>query len=228
MIGRTVKGISDALRAQPRTFALVAAAVLVLQIIVPPVTLSIARKPVDYFAFNAWLPNLPSFLLSGEVTLQRKLEALPNLALFWFSASNPYGVEWGFSVDVRDLARFLVTAALIGTYFALWSYRRSRPVAVRWRVRRAGGGVLGGVVSILGLSTGPCSVMGCGAPVIPVAGLAVAGLSSTTLRVLHDVSAITEIVVLVALTASVAYLGWLVGPMRAGRSANTSETRSAR
>jgi hypothetical protein len=212
VIGRTFKGIVGAVRAQPWTFALVAAAMLALHIVVPPVVLSLARKPVDYFAFNAWLPSLPSFLLSGDVTLQRKLEALPKLALFWFSSSNPYGVEWGFTVDVGDLVRFVLTSALVGIYFALWSHRRARPVVPRWRVRGAGGGALGGFVSVLGLSTGPCSVMGCGAPVMPVVGLALAGLSSTTLRLLHDLSTITASAVLIALTASVAYLGWLVGP----------------
>ena len=188
---------------------------LALHVVVPPLVLSLARKPVDYFAFNAWLPNVPGFLLSGEIPLQRKLEALPKLALFWFSSSNAYGVEWGFTVDVADLARFLVTSALIGAYFALWSHRRRLSPAPGWRVGRARGGVLGGFVSVLGLSSGPCSVMGCGAPVVPVVGLALAGLSSTTLRLLHDLSTATVAVLLAVLTVSVAYLGWRVGSVAA-------------
>jgi hypothetical protein len=211
MIGRTARGIGQAVRARWGVFALVAIVALALHVLVPPIVLSLARKPVDYVAFNAWLPNVPSFLLSSDVALARKLEAIPKLALFWFSASNPYGVEWGFTVDVTDLARFVLTSILIGAYFSLWVYRRGQPVAATWRIHAARGGALGGFVSVVGLSTGPCSVMGCGAPVMPVIGLALAGLSSTTLKLLHDLSNITTVFVLTALTASVVYLGWVGG-----------------
>jgi hypothetical protein len=64
---------------------------------------------------------------------------------------------------------------------------------------------------MLGLSTGPCSVMGCGAPVLPVVGLAVAGLSSGTLALLSGLSTVVGRVVLVLLVLSVGYLGWLAG-----------------
>jgi hypothetical protein len=40
-----------------RTFALVAAEVFWLDILVPPVVLSLARKPIDFFTFNPWLTN---------------------------------------------------------------------------------------------------------------------------------------------------------------------------
>jgi hypothetical protein len=64
---------------------------------------------------------------------------------------------------------------------------------------------------MLGLSTGPCSVMGCGAPVLPVVGLAVAGLSSGTLALLSGLSTVVGRVVLVLLVLVVGYLGWRAG-----------------
>ena len=214
MIGRVIRGIAGAVRTRPGIFAAVTVAMVALHVLVPPIVLSIARKPFDYFSFNPWLRSLPSFLMSPEISLQRKIDSVPKLALFWVSASNPYGVEWGFTVDVADLARFVLTSALIGLYFALWAYRRDQPAAPAWRVRAARGGAVGGIVSVFGLSTGPCSVMGCGAPVIPVIALAFAGLSSTTLKFLHNLSTIATAVVLTALILSVAYLAWLVGASR--------------
>jgi hypothetical protein len=210
VIGRTLRGIAGAVGARPRLFALVTVAMLLLHVVAPPIVLSLARKPVDYFAFNPWLASLPSFLVSHDVTLQRKLEVVPMLALFWFSSSNPYGIDWGFTVDVTDLFRFVVTSVLIGIYFALWSYQRTRP-APAWRVRAARGGMLGSFVSVLGLSTGPCSVMGCGAPVMPVVGLAFAGLSSTTVAALSLLSSIVGIGMIAVLAVAVSALGWAVG-----------------
>ena len=70
---------------------------------------------------------------------------------------------------------------------------------------------MGACVSMLGLGTGPCSVMGCGAPVISVVGLAFAGLSSTTLKLLKDFSTGATTVVLVAMIAGVTYLGGVTG-----------------
>jgi hypothetical protein len=43
-----------------KTFALVAAGVFWLDILVPPIVLSLARKPVDFFTFNPWLKRSPS------------------------------------------------------------------------------------------------------------------------------------------------------------------------
>lgn len=211
MIGRTMRGLAGAVRARPAIFAVVTVGMFALHVMVPPLILSLVRKPADYFAFNAWLANLPSFLASSDVALSRKIEVVPKLALVWFSSSNPYGVEWGFTVDVADLVRFLVTSALIGVYFALWAYRRAQPAVTTWRVHASRGGVLGGFVTVLGLSTGPCSVMGCGAPVMPVIALALAGLSSTTLKFLHDLSTVATAVVLATLVVSVAYLANLAG-----------------
>ena len=63
--------------------------------------------------------------------------------------------------------------------------------------------------------------MGCGAPVIPVVGLAFAGLSSGTLAFLAGLSRVGTLLVFLALVAGVAVLGWQTGergdPVRAGR-----------
>ena len=67
------------------------------------------------------------------------------------------------------------------------------------------------LASVVGLSTGPCSVMGCGAPVIPVLGLAFAGLSSGTLAFLASLSRVTTVVVFIALAGAVGLLGWRAG-----------------
>jgi uncharacterized protein YacL len=80
---------------------------------------------------------------------------------------------------------------------------------------------------VLGLSTGPCSVVGCGAPVLPVVGLVFAGLSSGTLALLSGASRVLSAVVLVALTLVVAGLGWQAGQRgadhpRSGRNNTTS------
>jgi membrane protein implicated in regulation of membrane protease activity len=80
---------------------------------------------------------------------------------------------------------------------------------------------------VLGLSTGPCSVVGCGAPVLPVVGLVFAGLSSGTLALLSGASRVLSAVVLVALTLVVAWLGWQAGQRgvdhpRSGRNNTTS------
>jgi hypothetical protein len=186
--------------------------VFVLDVFLPPVFLSLARKPWDYFAFNPWLSKLPEYLASGDVSLQSKLEFLPNLALFWFSANDQIGfVEWGFTVDVSDLLRFVFTSFIVGAYFALWFYHRDQIAQCGWtgeHGRRVG--IVGALMSILGLSTGPCSVMGCGAPVLPVVGLAFVGLSSSTLKLLAALSKVSIAVVLSAMTFGVAYFGWTV------------------
>ena len=51
-----------------------------------------------------------------------------------------------------------------------------------------GGGASGALASVLGVSTGGCTVMGCGAPMLPVVGLAFVGLSSGTLALLAELS----------------------------------------
>jgi hypothetical protein len=208
---RTLRGVGRALRLRTGVFIAAAAGVLALELLLPPVVLSIVRKPVDYFAFNAWLPELPAYIVSSDVLLQRKLEFLPNLALFWFSADSPYGgVDWGFAVTVSDLMRFLSLAALFGAYFVLvFQWRDMAPAASRARLSR--GGVLGAVVSALGISTGGCTVMGCGAPVLPVIGLAFVGLSSGALVLLAQLSRVATWAVFIAVTLGVIVLGWRTG-----------------
>jgi hypothetical protein len=222
-IRRVSSGIWWALRARWGLFAAVASAVLALDILVPVVVLSLARKPVDYFTFNPWLPSLPGYLTSGKGPLAERLDKAWSLALFWFSADGVFGIDWGFAVTAADLARFALMAILIGAYFALWRYRWDQTRAAGWGLRLGRpGGALGAAGSVFGLATGGCTVMGCGAPVIPVIGLAFVGLSSGTLAWLSQVSTVATTVVIVGMAAAVLYLGWLVGrdvPRRFGRGA---------
>ena len=228
MIRRAWRGLAGALRSRPRVFLGVAAAVVALDVFLPPIVLSIARKPVDYFTWNAWLGKVPEYVRADPSPVAVKLDKLWNLALFWFSSDNPYGVEWGFAVTVADLARFLLMAAILGAYFALWLHRRDVVAAAGWAaagspnaaggsVRRAafrGGGpsgVLGVASSVLGVTTGGCTVMGCGAPVLPVVGLAFAGLSSTTLKWLAGLSVAATWFVLVGMSLGALYLAWRAG-----------------
>jgi hypothetical protein len=210
---RAWRGIAAALRSRYGVFFGAATAVLALDILVPPAVLSIARKPFDYFTFNPWLPLLPGYLFGSETPLQRKLEFLPNLALFWFSADSPYGgVDWGFAVTVSDLLRFFLLALLFGLYFALVVHYRDQTSAAGWSSRLGRqGGASGAVASVLGVSTGGCTVMGCGAPVIPVIGLAFAGLTSGTLALLAEVSRVATVLVFAAVTLGVIYMAWRAG-----------------
>ena len=124
---KSIGGLVTAIGARPKVFVAVGLGVLVLDIFLPPVFLSLTRKPWDYFAFNPWLSKLPEYLSSSDVPLQSKLEFLPNLAVFWFSANDRIGfVEWGFAVDVSDLMRFVFTSFIVGAYFVLWLYRRDQ------------------------------------------------------------------------------------------------------
>ena len=210
---RIRRGIAGALRSRPGVFVAVATGVFTLDLSLPPALLSVVRRPLDYFAFNAWLPEFPGYLLASEIPLQRKLEFLPNLALLWFSADSPYGgVDWGFAVTVSDLLRFLLLSLLFGLYFALVFHRRDRGPTSGWSPRLSrGGGASGALASVLGVSMGGCTVMGCGAPVIPVVGLAFVGLSSGTLVLLAELSRVATSFVFIAVTLGVAYLGWLAG-----------------
>jgi hypothetical protein len=208
--GRVLAGIGAAIRARPWTFLGVAALVVVLDLLLPPLVLSLTRKPMDFFTVNPWLKRLPEFLVSTQVTLARKLEFVSGMTLLSFAASSPFGAEWGFEVDVTDLARFALSGGLVGAYFALWLYRRDRLAGAGPRLGRSGG-VTGALATVLGLSTGPCSVMGCGAPVIPVVGLAFVELSSGALAMLAVASRVATAGVLLALAAGVAWLGWLAG-----------------
>lgn len=212
-ITRTVKGIAAGVRARPKMFWGVTLGVFLLNLVLPVLVLSLARKPVDLFTFNPWLSRLPEYLASNTDTLAKKLSFVSNMALAWFISENPIeGVEWGFIIDVPSLGRFLLTGLLFGAYFALWFTRREQVKACGWGANAARyGGVAGAMTSVLGFSTGACSVMGCGLPVLPVVGLALTGLSSGTLTFFSTLSRLTSAFVLLAMTAGVIWLGWLVG-----------------
>jgi hypothetical protein len=217
-VARTARGVAAAVAARPATVMAIAAAVLALHVMLPPLVLSVVRAPWTFFTFNPWLKRVPAYLASS-VPLEQKLDFLSRVAVFWFSADGPYGApEWGFAVDAADLARFVAMSVLIAIYFALWLRAREVGATVGRRLSAdRAGGVAGVLVSVLGLSTGPCSVVGCGAPVLPVVALAFAGLSSSTVTLLSGLSRVAGAVMLVALVIGVVYLGWRVGPRPASR-----------
>ena len=208
----TLRGLGAAVGARPLATLGVLAGVFALHALLPPLLLAVTRKPWTYFTFNPWLSQLPTYLTSGA-PLEQKLDFLSRVAVFWFSADGDFGApEWGFAVDALDLARFLAMSLLVAAYFALVLYRRDQGRLVGWRAGTSrAGGVAGAFAGVLGLSTGPCSVVGCGAPVLPVVGLMFAGLSSGTLALLSGASRVLSAVVLVALTVVVAWLAWQAG-----------------
>ncbi len=213
-LARALRGIRVAVRSRWKVFVAVALAIFVLDVLLPPLLLSVVRKPMSSFTLNPWLKNLPDFIVSTQVPLGRKLEFLPNLAVFWIISTGPIEPEWGFAVTVTDLLRFTLMSLLFGAYFALWLYRPDTQSPRDWGLSTTKrGGVLGALTTTLGLSTGPCTVTGCGAPVIPVLGLGFAGLSSGTIKWMAQMSTIAATAVLVGVAAGVLYLGWRVaGP----------------
>jgi hypothetical protein len=211
-IKQSFRGIGAAVSSRTRLFLAVAVGVFALDILVPPLVLSLARKPVSAFTINPWLPALPDYLASGSGSLGERLDKAWGLALFWFSADGSFGIDWGFAVTTADLARFVFMSLLVAAYFALWMERRAAlPIAPWGRKAGGSGGVLGALGGIFGLSTGGCTVMGCGAPVLPVIGLAFAGLSSTTIKWMSELSTIGTSVVLIGLVSAVGWLGWRTG-----------------
>jgi len=206
-VGEALRGAWMALAAHPGIFASVMLAVAALNVVAPVAILSAVRKPLDFYTFNPWLKRLPEYLASDEVALGEKLQKLPDLALFWFSANGTYGgVEWGFAMDVADVGRILLVSALFGLYFALWRrYRDLAPGGAARALRR--GGLAGAAATVFGISTGACSVMGCGAPVIPALGLAFVGLESGTLHFLAQSSRVATTALLAVLVLAVGYLG---------------------
>ena len=210
-LGESLRGMWAALAAHPGIFASVTLTVAALNVLAPVAILSTVRKPYDYFTFNPWLKRLPEYLASDEVALGEKLQKLPDLALFWFSAGSTYGgAEWGYAVDVTDVGRILLVSALFGLYFALWRrYRDLAPTTVA-ALRR--GGLAGAMVTVFGVSTGACSVSGCGAPVLPVLGLAFVGLESGTLHFLAESSRFATLGLFAVLVLAVSYLAWKVRP----------------
>ncbi len=204
-----VRGILRAIRQRIGVFALVVVAIVALNLILPPLVLTVARKPYDHFSFNPWLHNVPAWLRSGDASVARKVDFLWNAAVLWFIASSEYDeAEWGFTVTVRDVARWVFMGALFGAYFSVWLQRRSQlqHAGLATGQRGGRGGVVGSVLSTLGLSTMPCSVVGCGAPVMPVLGLALTGLSSGTIALLSDASRVLVWVVIVGVATAVVVL----------------------
>lgn len=208
-IAQTLRGTGAAVRARARIVGLVAAAVFLFSLAAPVAVLSLARKPPDSYSVNAWLSRLPDYLASSDPWSQ-KLSFLSGMAIAWVSADNPgEGVEWSFVVDVPTLFRVAAASLIFGTYFALWSYRRRQGAACFPAARPAG--IAGAVTSVVGLGTGPCTLAGCGAPVLPVVGLAFTGLSSGTLALFSAVSSIGFAVILTGMGAAIAWLGWNAG-----------------
>ncbi len=203
-----------AIRTRPHVFVIVALSVFLLNLFLPPVVLSVVRKPWDFFTFNPWLHSLPKWLASPEATIGRKLGFVWDLALFWFTAGSSYDEpEWGFYVGVHDVVRWFFISGLLGTYFALWFSTRAQ-LASRGRGWRSGGrgGFMGALVSTLGLSTAPCSVAGCGAPILPVLGLAFTGLTSGVLAALSTVSRVAGTVMQVVIGLLVLAMAWFGSP----------------
>jgi len=222
-IVQTLRGITTALGSRARIVWVAAAAVTCFNLIVPIAILSIARRPVDFVTFNPWLRRLPEYLGSSE-PLERKLSFLSNMALGWASADNGgEGIEWGFVLDVPTLFRIVLTSLVFGAFFALWSYRRSQGAACEPGFKAARpAGVAGAVTSVVGLTTGPCTLSGCGVGVLPVVALAFTGLSSPTLTLFSQLSKISFAVILALMTGAVLWLGW-----RAGSAAATEPTLRA-
>ena len=209
---RTLRGIGAAIRLRPKVLWAAAAAVTAFNLLAPIVVLSIARKPVDFFTFNPWLRRLPEYLASSE-PLEKKLSFLSNMALGWASADNGgEGIEWGFVLDVPTLFRIVLTSLVFGTFFALWSLRRSQGAASERGFKAARpAGVAGAVTSVVGLTTGPCSLSGCGVAVLPVVALAFTGLSSGTLTLFSELSRISFAVTISLMTLGVLWFGWRAG-----------------
>src|SRR5919202_399937 len=206
-IAQSLRGVATAIRARPKIVWGVTAAVFVFNLTAPVLVLSIARKPVDFFTFNPWLSRLPEYLRSDEA-LEKKLSFLANMAIAWASSDNQVeGIEWGFIVDVPTLVRILLMSLVFGAFFALWSYRRREGQAcgVGFKAARPAG-VAGALTTVLGLTTGPCTLAGCGVPVLPVLALAFSGLSSGTLTLFTTLSRISIAVVLSAMAVAVLWL----------------------
>lgn len=210
-IAQTRRGISAALRSRAWLVLGVAVAVAAFNLLAPVAVLSLARKPVDFFTFNPWLRRLPDYLLSSEA-IGAKLTFLSHLTIAWASAEGANeGIDWGFILDVPTLVRIVCTSLVFGAYFGLWSYQRQQAACDVGLSGTRPAGVLGAVTSVFGLTTGPCSLAGCGAPVLPVLGLAFTGLPGSTLALFAAASRILITVVLGLMTVAVLWFGWRAG-----------------
>jgi hypothetical protein len=211
MVRQTLRGILRAIQARWRVVMLVTAAVAVFNLALPPLVLSVVRKPVDFFTFNPWLKRLPEYLQSDQ-PLSNKLSFLGNMALAWMSADGEDGPIWGFIIDVPTLAKVFAMSLIFGTYFALWSYRRTIGDACGLDLKGARrAGMAGAAWSVFGLTTGPCTLAGCGVPVLPVLALAFTGLQSGTLTLFTTLSRVSIVVVLSAMLLAVLWFGFRAG-----------------
>jgi hypothetical protein len=211
-LGQSLHGIGIALRARVGILLAATAAVAVFNLVAPVAILSIARRPPDFATFNPWLSRLPEYLRSEE-PLGKKVEFLSHMAIGWISADNKVeGIDWGFIIDVPTLARIALTSLIFGAFFALWSYlgREGQACGIAFQASRPAG-VAGALTSVFGLTAGPCTLAGCGVPVLPVLGLAFTGLSSGTMTLFATLSRVAIAVVLAGMTAGVFWLGWRVG-----------------
>jgi hypothetical protein len=189
----------------------VTAAVSVFNLAAPVIVLSIARRAPDYFTFNPWLRSLPGYLVSAE-PLARKLSFLSNVAIAWVSADNGgEGIDWGFIIDVPTLAQIFLTSLVFGAYFALWSFRRQGAAGGAGFKAARPAGLAGALTSVLGISTGTCTLAGCGLPVLPVVVLAFTGLSSSTLTLFTMLSRISFAIIISVMVAAVVWFGWRIG-----------------
>jgi hypothetical protein len=72
------------------------------------------------------------------------------------------------------------------------------------------------MTSVFGLTTGPCTLAGCGVPVLPIVGVAFTGLSSAQMNLLTTLSRVSYAVVLSAMAIAVLWLGYRAGSGPAG------------
>ncbi|MFL5407855.1 MAG: hypothetical protein ACJ79O_18660 [Myxococcales bacterium] len=224
---QTGRGIATALRSRKSVVLWVTAAVALFNLLVPIAVLSIARKPPDFITFNPWLRKLPEYLGSSEPLLN-KLSFLSHMAIGWVSADNGGEIVWGFILDMPTIARIVAMSLVFGTYFALWSYRRE--IGVSCGVPHPAAkpaGVVGAMTTVFGLTTGPCTLAGCGVPVLPVVGLAFTGLESGTLTMFSSLSRISVLMVLAVMAVAVVWSGWRAGEVVSPQPAGTTTLHAA-
>src|SRR5436309_14822547 len=120
-MARMLQATVRAIRRRAVVFVLVVAAIAALNLVLPPLVLSVARKPYDYFSINPWLHNLPSWLAYGEATASRKVDVVWNVAVLWIVASGEYDAAgWGCSVTVAGGARWHLLGVILRDSVSMW------------------------------------------------------------------------------------------------------------
>src|SRR5256885_15557856 len=126
-MARVLQATVRAIRRRAGVFVLVVAAIAALNLVLPPLVLSVARKPYDYFSINPWLHNLPSWLASGEATASRKVDFVWNVAVLWVVASGGDDAGGGgVSVTGADVRRRGLMGVVFAASLSLWVERRPR------------------------------------------------------------------------------------------------------